>query len=336
LIYFIFILKGDDIMDNKKKVAIVFTGGTISMTVDEKVGAAIPSLSGEQIMSMVTNIDKVADILGDYNNFNKFEKNFMKRIIPFYAWNRTIIRHSIALCKDNPTKLALIALKTAELATTDNGLEEYQHGAIKTNIYDKKSGKKLVINKAKMIPYATLFDMASGESIGSISPAIRKPIEAGQGEKWFKPSSEIQNKRYKRMSHKGQKGYLDTKTGEFKEGGLPTGARLAYLGKDALETVYPHIGSPLTKGVSLDVIEHHNKTGGWRLPDKQYDASLGGFYDGDYIGSYNGKSKKRSAKMKMDLEHQVANRLTGLGLQPEQRKAQKEKWKKQSRKLRGY
>lgn len=49
-------------MNNKKKVAIVFTGGTISMTVDEKIGAAIPSLSGEQIMSMVTNIDKLANI----------------------------------------------------------------------------------------------------------------------------------------------------------------------------------------------------------------------------------------------------------------------------------
>lgn len=49
-------------MSNKKKVAIVFTGGTISMTVDDKVGAAIPTLSGEQILSMVTNIDKVADI----------------------------------------------------------------------------------------------------------------------------------------------------------------------------------------------------------------------------------------------------------------------------------
>ncbi len=47
---------------NKKKVAIVFTGGTISMTVDDKIGAAIPTLSGEQIMSMVTNIDKVADV----------------------------------------------------------------------------------------------------------------------------------------------------------------------------------------------------------------------------------------------------------------------------------
>ena len=47
---------------NKKKVAIIFTGGTISMTVDENIGAAIPTLSGEQIMSMVTNIDKVAAI----------------------------------------------------------------------------------------------------------------------------------------------------------------------------------------------------------------------------------------------------------------------------------
>ena len=49
-------------MTTKKKVAIVFTGGTISMTVDNQVGAAIPTLSGEQILSMVTNIDKVADI----------------------------------------------------------------------------------------------------------------------------------------------------------------------------------------------------------------------------------------------------------------------------------
>ena len=47
---------------NMKKVAIVFTGGTISMTVDDNIGAAIPTLSGEQIMSMVTNIDKVAKI----------------------------------------------------------------------------------------------------------------------------------------------------------------------------------------------------------------------------------------------------------------------------------
>ncbi len=47
---------------SKPKVAIIFNGGTISMSVDDRIGAAIPSLSGEQIMSLVTNIDKYADI----------------------------------------------------------------------------------------------------------------------------------------------------------------------------------------------------------------------------------------------------------------------------------
>lgn len=46
----------------KKKVAVIFTGGTISMKVDERLAAAIPALSSEEIMSMVTNIDKVANI----------------------------------------------------------------------------------------------------------------------------------------------------------------------------------------------------------------------------------------------------------------------------------
>ena len=35
-----------------KKVAVVFTGGTISMKVDPRLKAAIPSMSSEDIMSM--------------------------------------------------------------------------------------------------------------------------------------------------------------------------------------------------------------------------------------------------------------------------------------------
>ena len=48
--------------NTKPKVAIIFTGGTISMTVDDEIGAAIPSLNGNDIISMVTNIDRLADI----------------------------------------------------------------------------------------------------------------------------------------------------------------------------------------------------------------------------------------------------------------------------------
>lgn len=47
---------------NKKKVAAIFTGGTISMKVDKRLSAAIPAMSSEEIMSMVTNIDKIAEI----------------------------------------------------------------------------------------------------------------------------------------------------------------------------------------------------------------------------------------------------------------------------------
>ena len=54
---------------NKPKVAVVFTGGTISMSVDPRIGAAIPSLSSQEILSLVTNIDKYADI--ETFNFSK-------------------------------------------------------------------------------------------------------------------------------------------------------------------------------------------------------------------------------------------------------------------------
>jgi L-asparaginase len=52
-----------------KKVAIVFNGGTISMKVDTRIQAAVPSLTGEEIMAMVTGIEKYAEIEShDFSN----------------------------------------------------------------------------------------------------------------------------------------------------------------------------------------------------------------------------------------------------------------------------
>jgi L-asparaginase len=45
-----------------KKVAVVFNGGTISMIVDEKIKAAVPGLTGEEIMKMVTGIERYSEI----------------------------------------------------------------------------------------------------------------------------------------------------------------------------------------------------------------------------------------------------------------------------------
>lgn len=45
-----------------KKIVVIFNGGTISMKVDESIKAAVPSLTGEEIMSMVTGISEVAEV----------------------------------------------------------------------------------------------------------------------------------------------------------------------------------------------------------------------------------------------------------------------------------
>lgn len=76
-----------------KKVAVVFNGGTISMKVDPRVQAAVPSLSGEEIMTMVTGIEKYAEIEShefsnvpspyvtplDMMNLSKYIKDLLER-----------------------------------------------------------------------------------------------------------------------------------------------------------------------------------------------------------------------------------------------------------------
>lgn len=43
---------------NTCTIQIIFTGGTISMEIDPHVGAAVPTLSGQQILSTVTHLDE--------------------------------------------------------------------------------------------------------------------------------------------------------------------------------------------------------------------------------------------------------------------------------------
>src|SRR6187551_13692 len=52
---------------SKPRVVVMFTGGTISMKVDPLTGAAIPALSGRDIVSHVPGLRRVARLtLEDY------------------------------------------------------------------------------------------------------------------------------------------------------------------------------------------------------------------------------------------------------------------------------
>ena len=46
----------------KKKLLIIFTGGTIAMKVDPLLHAAIPALNSKEIISMIDNIEEIVDV----------------------------------------------------------------------------------------------------------------------------------------------------------------------------------------------------------------------------------------------------------------------------------
>lgn len=52
------------------KILIVFTGGTIAMTIDENIGAAVPGLDGSAILSMIKGLDRYSDLeIVDFGQF---------------------------------------------------------------------------------------------------------------------------------------------------------------------------------------------------------------------------------------------------------------------------
>lgn len=53
---------GGEKMISKKKIAIIFTGGTISMKIDPDLHAAVPALTSEEVINMIPNIENLAKI----------------------------------------------------------------------------------------------------------------------------------------------------------------------------------------------------------------------------------------------------------------------------------
>ena len=286
-----------------------------------------------------TMVKFIEDTLGDYNNFNKFEKKVLKRVVPFYSWYRTITRHTLTLAKENPARCAMIFLELERLKEKDEDLKEWQQGALRTGVYDSRSNKELLINKTAQIPYSTFKEFIDESGKGGLSPAIKKPMEAVRGKQFFN-DSEITSRRYmkhtKGWGEKAKQGYLDKKTGEFKEGSLPLSPRLNYLGKEALETVYPAMRSPLLKPeATIQGLGNLIVNGGYKEPDKLYDADLGGYNKNDrFIGK-----NKRYAANDTSSSTKMINRFLGLSLQNKQplnkaeKEALKEKYKRQYKRM---
>lgn len=79
---------------------------------------------------VINNISKrVDDALGDYRNYSKLERN-IKNLVPFYGWDRHIVRSTARLLRDHPMRLDAL-VKTGQLGQQTN---QGQFGALPTYV----------------------------------------------------------------------------------------------------------------------------------------------------------------------------------------------------------
>ena len=87
-------------MKTRRHVHVLFTGGTISMRVDPGTGAAVPALSGQEIVDRVRGLDRVARLtLEDYARLPG------PHVTPFWMWR---LKDRVAAVLADPTVDAVV------------------------------------------------------------------------------------------------------------------------------------------------------------------------------------------------------------------------------------
>lgn len=294
-------------------------------------------------------VKSVEDMLGNYRSFNKYEKNIMKRIIPFYSWYRTMFRHETRLFKQNPTRWGLIHYELQQLKNDNRDRKSYQQDAFNTGLKD--NGSNVVIGKGGQIPYNTypeVFENVLGEGspVGGLNPYMYQPIEALRGRKFFL-NEEIKDKKYNRGSHYDTKNktmvedneIFDTKNNKYIGKSLPISVRLNYLRKNSIDPlVYPAVKSPLmSPEYWLSGMENMAKGNGWKTADKYFDTSYSGYRKGDKYKTAPDKYEERYAANDLSEGYKIANRTLGTTFQKErplskkdlqERKQKEAEWRK--------
>lgn len=308
---------------NQARKDIIKKTGQQILTTKEGIKAVS---ANPELMDLM--VKRVEDVIGDYNNFSPTERKILKRVVPFYSWYRTVYRHIKTLLKEDPARFGLILAQMDKMEKDESkkDLVNYQKMSFKTPLKDPRSGKQLVVNKAKqLIPIATYRSLLKGdfsglseEAISGISPLVKVPLEVAAGKKFF-GRGEIKNSRYL-LDRTGK--YYDTKENKYIDK-LPLSTTLGYGTKELLKHYTPLLSNNAIKGESLlTAAANYNKNGKFIEPDLIYDSGFGGAWKGDKAG----KLERYSAN-NLSQETKTLNRL-GLTLQNETIKNSVEKERK--------
>lgn len=117
---------------NRAKRAIRDEGGRFRSMTDGEIADAITRMPEAKVADIIRDMDF---FIGNYRKFNKVEREFLKRVIPFYSWMRVIARLTFGLPFRSPVRAAAMALletaSTAGINPNDKALPYYARGAIR-------------------------------------------------------------------------------------------------------------------------------------------------------------------------------------------------------------
>jgi hypothetical protein len=141
-------------------------------------------------LGMSTAGDFVRYSLFDPNDLTKFEKEYVKRLVPFYTFTKKNLVYQMKALRDNPTMFKNIqkweSRKWDMFGLEDEDVEEYKREAGWIPIWRFKDGKYVAI-KANM-PTSELFEFLKNplqKGLGSIAPLIRAPFEMATNNQIF-------------------------------------------------------------------------------------------------------------------------------------------------------
>lgn len=179
-----------------------FSQQNIAFKTGREVGNAIEQQA--RVLNFMTNLERTGDVvtaaertkqfLFDYTNLSDFEKNVMRRLIPFYTFTRKNLELQVTQALKQPGKLATQAkifsgvsemLSGGQLSDEERkNLPAFLQEGL--GIVTERDGDKITIVSSLGLPIEQVFSNLKPNAIlGSISPIVAVPLQVAIGKHFF-------------------------------------------------------------------------------------------------------------------------------------------------------
>lgn len=179
-----------------------FSQDNLAFRAGRKTGQVIEEQA--RIVNFISNLQKTGDVatsaartkqfLFDYQNLSKFEKDVMRRVIPFYTFTRKNIELQVTQMLKQPGKFATQAKLFTQLSKSISGgtltddekksLPEWLQSGL--GLVTKRDGQDVEIINSLGTPVESLFGSIQPNAIlGSVSPIAAVPLQIAIGKHFF-------------------------------------------------------------------------------------------------------------------------------------------------------